>query len=89
MELQKIIETLNAKADNTKVIAEGRAQSAGYKRAVDIVTEGPLDDKTYALELFSEWCLMQSIIHMLECDEYAEKMRKIYVKEDNDNEETE
>lgn len=89
MEMQKIIETLKAKAENTKTIAEARAQAAGYKRAVDIVTEGPLDDKTFALELFSEWCLMLSVIHMLECDEYAEMMQKIYVKEDNDNEETE
>ena len=88
MELQKIIETLKAKAENTKTVAESRAHAAGYKRAVDIVNEGPLEDKTFALELLSEWCLMLSIIHMLECDEYAEMMRKIYVKEKNDNDET-
>lgn len=78
MTKDRLLKLLNAKADNTKRIAEGYANDNGFERAIDIPVEGAV----WAACLHYEWCCIKGIIRMLEDDAFAEDLFKIYLPED-------
>jgi hypothetical protein len=84
MTKDRLLKLLNAKAENTKRIAERSAHENGFERAIDI----PVDGAVWAACLHYEWCCITGIIHMLEDDKFAEDLFKIYLPEEQNNAET-
>lgn len=75
---ERLLKLLKAKAENTKRIAERSAHDNGFERAIDI----PVDGAVWPACLHYEWCCITGIIRMLEDDDFAEGLFKIYLPED-------
>lgn len=75
---ERLLKLLKAKAEATKAVADEHAKMNGFECASEIPADGP----TFATNMFSEWCCILCIVRMIEDDDFAEDLFKIYLPED-------